>query len=75
MSLLDNILGNRRSSGFGGWNRGRSRYGSGRRGIGGYGRGRASGGAFGGSLGRIALGGLAAFGLRKVLGNRRQYGY
>ncbi|NOK05826.1 MULTISPECIES: hypothetical protein [Myxococcus] len=74
MSLLDNILGNRRSSGFGGWNRGRSRYG--RRGLGGYGRGRAaSSGVFGSSLGRIALGGLAAFGLRKVLGNRRPYGY
>ncbi|AEI64430.1 hypothetical protein LILAB_12615 [Corallococcus macrosporus] len=29
----------------------------------------------GGSLGRMALGGLAAFGLRKVLGNRRQHGY
>ena len=74
MSLLDNILGNRRSSGFSGWNRGRSRYG--RRGHGGYGRGRAaSSGVFGSSLGRIALGGLAAFGLRKVLGNRRPYGY
>ncbi|NVJ02653.1 hypothetical protein HV824_31665 [Myxococcus sp. AM009] len=71
MSLLGNILGNRRSSGFGGWSRGRSRYG--RRG---YGRGRAaSGGLLGGSLGRIALGGLAAFGLRKVLGNRRASGY
>lgn len=74
MSLLDNLLGTRRSSGFGGWNRGRSRYG--RRGYGGHGRGRAaSSGMFGGSLGRIALGGLAAFGLRKVLGNRRSSGY
>lgn len=72
MSLLDNILGNRRSSGFGGWSRGRGRYGHGRRGIGGYGRGRASSG---GSLARIALGGLAAFGIRKVLENRRQSSY
>ncbi|GHH00076.1 hypothetical protein [Comamonas sp. JC664] len=72
MSLLDNLFGNRRASGFGGWNRGRNRWGQGRRRYGaGYGRGRAGGNP----LARIALGSLAAFGLRKVLGNRRQYGY
>ncbi|WP_426755368.1 hypothetical protein [Myxococcus sp. Y35] len=72
MSLLDNLFGNRRVSGFGGWNRGRGRY-SGRS-LGGHGRGYGRGRAGTNPLARMALGGLAALGLRKVLGNRR-YGY
>ena len=79
MSLLGNILGglsggrSYRGYGAGGWNRGRTRYG--RRPIG-YGRGRASsGGALGGSLGRMAMGGLTAYGLRRIFGGRGPYGY
>lgn len=79
MSLLGNILGNlggnRGYSGSGGWNRGRTSYG--RRPIGyGYGRSRtASGGILGSTLGRMALGGLTAYGMRRFFGNRRPYGY
>ncbi|MFP2908747.1 hypothetical protein ACLESD_27600 [Pyxidicoccus sp. 3LFB2] len=82
MSLLGSILGSLagggRSYGSGGWNRGRTSYG--RRPIGyggGYGRSRsmAGGGILGGSLGRMAMGGLAAYGMRRFLGNRRPYGY
>ncbi|MFP2929882.1 hypothetical protein ACLESO_32750 [Pyxidicoccus sp. 3LG] len=79
MSLLGSILGGysggRRSYGFGSWNRGRTSYG--RRPLGfGYGRSRApSGGFFGSSLGRMAMGGLAAYGLRRFLGGRRPTGY
>lgn len=79
MSLLGSILGGLagggRSFGSGGWNRGRSSYG--RRPMG-FGRGRSrssSGGFLSGSLGRMALGGLTAYGMRRFMGNRRPYGY
>jgi hypothetical protein len=80
MSLLGTILGgmamSRGSSfGSGGFNRGRTSYG--RRPMGyGYGRSRtSSGGLLGGSLGRMAMGGLAAYGMRRFLGGGRPYGY
>ncbi|NMO15591.1 hypothetical protein HPC49_44140 [Pyxidicoccus fallax] len=79
MSLLGSILGGlaggRRSYGTGGWNRGRTSYG--RRPMGyGYGRSRvASGGILGGSLGRMAIGGLTAYGMRRFFGNRSPYSY
>jgi hypothetical protein len=73
MALLGTLLGaltgsGRRSSG---WNRGRTSYG--RRPIGfGYGaRGRQTSSGFGGSLGRMALSGLATYGVRRFLNNRR----
>ncbi|RKH58633.1 hypothetical protein [Corallococcus aberystwythensis] len=78
MALLTTLLsafGASRRSGFtgGGWNRGRSAYG--RRPIGyGY-RGRQSTGA-GGSLGRMVLAGLGAYGLRRFMNSRsRPAGY
>ncbi|GMT98044.1 hypothetical protein KH5H1_21630 [Corallococcus caeni] len=78
MALLSNLLGalsGSRRSVFtgGGWNRGRSAYG--RRPIGyGY-RGRRSSGA-GGSLGRMVLAGLGAYGLRRFMNSRsRPAGY
>ena len=77
MALLGNLLaglsGGGRAYGSGSWNRGRTAYG--RRPIG-YGRGRQPTGMFGGSLGRMALGGLAAFGMRRFLGGRaNRYSY
>jgi hypothetical protein len=81
MSLLGSILGGlaggRRgySYGSGAWNRGRTRYG--RRPMG-YGSGRSrvsSGGIVGGSLGRMAIGGLTAYGMRRIFGGRPPYGY
>ncbi len=79
MSLLGSILGGlsggSRSYGYGGWNRGRTSYG--RRPLGyGYGRSRsASGGFLGSTVGRMAMGGLAAYGMRRLFGGRRPYGY
>ena len=78
MAFLSNLLGalgaSQRTVFRGsGWNRGRSAYG--RRPIGyGY-RGRQSSGA-GGSLGRMILAGLGAYGLRRYFNNRsRVTGY
>ncbi|MCP3139662.1 hypothetical protein [Pyxidicoccus xibeiensis] len=76
MSLLGSILGSyasgRRGYGSGGWNRGRTSYGRSPLGFGYGGRSRAaSGGFFGSNLGRMAMGGLAAYGLRRFLGSRR----
>ncbi|GEM_PF-5796689 len=68
-SLMDNLIGGRRASGLGGWNRGRGRFGHRRGLMSRRGRARAS------PLARLALGGLAALGLSKMLGNRRQHGY
>lgn len=83
MSLLGSILGglvgggrSYGSYGSGGWNRGRTSYG--RRPMGyGYGsRSRISGGGFlSSSLGRMAIGGLTAYGMRRFLGNRGPYSY
>ncbi|MFB1485370.1 hypothetical protein [Corallococcus sp. RDP092CA] len=69
MALLSNLLGasRRRSFRGRGWNRGRTAYG--RHPIGyGY-RGRRSSGV-GGSLGRMILAGLGAYGLRRFLNSR-----
>jgi hypothetical protein len=79
MSLLGSILGGLagggRSYGSGGWNRGSTGFG--RRPMG-YGSGRsrtASGGVLSSSLGRMAIGGLTAYGMRRFFGARRPYGY
>jgi len=76
-SILGGLVGGGRSYGSGGWNRGRTSYGRRPAGYGsGYGRSRsASGGILGGSLGRMAIGGLTAYGMRRFLGNRPPYGY
>ncbi|RKH37715.1 hypothetical protein [Corallococcus sicarius] len=71
MALLGTLLGaltgsGRRSSG---WNRGRSSYG--RRPIGFGTRGRQTSSGFGGSLGRMAMAGLATYGVRRFLNSRR----
>lgn len=78
MSLLGSILGGlaggSRGYSAGGWNRGSS-YARRPRGFG-YGRSRASSGGFlSGSLGRMAIGGLTAYGMRRFFGGRRPYGY
>ena len=67
MGLLSSLLGgNSRRRGFG------SAFGGSRRGYG-YGRGRAaSGGFLSSNLGRMALGGLAAYGARRFMNSRRQ---
>jgi hypothetical protein len=81
MSLLGSILGGlvgggRTSYGSGGWNRGRTSYGRRPMGYGYGGRSRsASGGILGGSLGRMAIGGLTAYGMRRMMGNRGPYSY
>ncbi|NRD59538.1 hypothetical protein [Corallococcus exiguus] len=79
MALLSKLLGalgaSQRSVFRGsGWNRGRSAYG--RHPIGyGY-RGRRSSSGAGGSLGRMILAGLGAYGLRRYFNNRsRATGY
>ncbi|RKH04323.1 hypothetical protein D7V97_25490 [Corallococcus sp. CA053C] len=71
MALLGNLLGALTGSGRArsGWNRGRTSYG--RRPIGYGARGRQTSSGFGGSLGRMALSGLAAYGIRRFLSNRR----
>ena len=64
MGLLSALLGgNSRRRGYGG-------FGS-RRGYSSYGRGRSSG-FIGSPLGRMALGGLAAYGARRFMASRRQ---
>ena len=64
MGLLSALLGgNSRRRGYGG-------FGS-RRGYGSYGRGRSSGGFMSSPLGRMALGGLAAYGARRFMASRR----
>ena len=71
MALLGTLLGALSGSGRtnSGWNRGRSSYG--RRPIGFGARGRQTSSGFGGSLGRMAMAGLATYGVRRFLNNRR----
>jgi hypothetical protein len=74
MSILGNLLGGlglgHRSHGGGMWNRGHGRSrGFNRRG---YGRARAPG-YFGGSLGRMAMGGLGAYLARGFINRRYRY--
>ena len=66
MGLLSALLGgNSRRRGYGGFGSRRSGFG--------YGRGRSSSSSFIGSpLGRMALGGLAAYGARRFMASRRQ---
>ena len=66
MGLLSSLLGNSRRRGYGGFG---SRRGSS---FGSYGRGRSSGNFLSSNLGRLALGGLAAYGARQYMNARRQ---
>lgn len=65
MGLLSSLLGggNTRRRSYG--------YGAGRTSRAGYGRGRQSTNFFGSPLGRMALGGLAAYGARRFYMGRR----
>lgn len=74
MSILGNLLGMSRRRSYGGNMWSRSGYGRGRGSFygGGYSRSRAPS-IFGGSLGRMAMGGVAAMLTRSFLSRRHRY--